>query len=186
MTFLSLTPLVLHLIGDGQSVLRLRDLKRLHPERYKHVVIGNGHFHSGAHSQFADITLWWWCLLCTCMVTIGKVTVNEDGTFTGTVKPHIKSLESNSPKHTQQALLAVTVAIIVYFTTVVTEPPPELFLSNPTAYLARIQNANGVVLAEFLRHCGVPTLLWQRGMRGREGQTLDDLHCLALHKFRCT
>ena len=28
-------------------------------------------------------------------------------------------------------------------------------------------------------------LMWQRGTRGREGTTLDDLHCLALHKFRC-
>jgi hypothetical protein len=51
--------------------------------------------------------------------------------------------------------------------------------------LARIENATGVVLAEFLRHVGLPTLFWQRGTRGREGDTLDDLHCLALHKFRC-
>jgi len=184
-SYLCLTPLVLHLIGDGQSVLRLRDLKRLHPERYKHVVIGNGHFHSGAHSSFADVTLWWWALLCTCMVTIGKVTVNADGSLTGTVRPQIKSLESNATAHTQEALLAVTVAIIVYFTTKVTQPPPELFLSDPIVYLSRIQNASGIVLAQFLRHSGVPTLMWQRGTRGREGKTLDDLHCLALHKFRC-
>ena len=59
-SFIGCTPLVLHLIGDGQSVLRLRDLKRLHPDRYKHVLIGNGHFHSGAHSSFADVTLWWY------------------------------------------------------------------------------------------------------------------------------
>ena len=96
-SFIGCTPLMLHLIGDGQSVLRLRDLKRMHPDRYKHVLIGNGHFHSGAHSQFADVTLWWWCLLCTCMVAIGKVQVNSDGSFTGTVRPEIKSLEANTP-----------------------------------------------------------------------------------------
>ena len=79
----------------------------------------------------------------------------------------------------------MTVAIIVFFTTCVTSPPPALFFSNPIAYLARIENASGVVLAEFLRHSGLPTLFWQRGTRGREGGTLDDLHCLALHKFRC-
>ena len=158
-TFLKVTPIILHLIGDGQSVLRLRDLKRLHPHRYKHVVIGNGHFHSNAHSMFADVTLWWWCLLCTCMVTIGKVTVEEDGSLKGTVRPKIKSLESNSTEHVQQALLSVTVAIVVFFTTKVTQPPPELFLSNPTAYFERIQNASGIVLVEYLRHCGFPTLM---------------------------
>ena len=100
-SFICCTPLILHLIGDGQSVLRLRDLKRLHPTRYKHVLIGNGHFHSGAHSVFSDITLWWWCLLCTCMVTIGKVQCAADGTFTGTVRPDIKSLEGNAVTHTE-------------------------------------------------------------------------------------
>jgi hypothetical protein len=30
-TFIGCCPLILHLIGDGQSILRLRDLKRLHP-----------------------------------------------------------------------------------------------------------------------------------------------------------
>lgn len=183
--FICYTPLVLHLIGDGQSVLRLRDLKRLHPERYKHVLIGNGPFHSGAHSSFADVTLWWWALLCTCMLTIGKVVREPDGTFKGTVRPSIKSLEHNSTEHVQQALLAVTVAIVVFFTTKVTSPPPQLFLSDPVVYLSQIENASGIVLAEFLRHCGLPTLMWQRGTRGREGTTLDDLHCLALHKFRC-
>jgi hypothetical protein len=78
----------------------------------------------------------------------------------------------------------VTVAIVVFFTTKVTSPPPELFLANPIAYMARIQNATGVVMAEFLRHSGAPTLFWQRSTRAREGQTLDDLHCLAVHKFR--
>lgn len=166
-------------------MLRLRDLKRLHPERYKHVVIGNGPFHSGSHSVFADVTLWWWALLCTCMLTAGKVTRETDGSFKGTVRPEIKSLDCNATEHTQQALLAVTVAIVVYFTTKVTSPPPELFLSDPIVYLSRIESATGIVLAEFLRHSGVPTLIWQRSTRGREGDTLDDLHCLALHKFRC-
>ena len=35
-------PLVLKLLGDGQSVLRLRDLKRLFPHMYKHVLVTNG------------------------------------------------------------------------------------------------------------------------------------------------
>jgi len=178
------TPLVLHLIGDGQSVLRLRDLKRLHPQRYKHVLIGNGHLHSGAHSVFADITLWWWCILCTCMLAINKAQRDGAG-FKGTVLPDIHSLEGNAVLHTQEGILAVTVAIIVYFTTCVKSPTPELFLSDPIVYMSQVQNATGIVLVEFLRHVGFPTLMWQRATRGREGVTLDDLHCLALHKHRC-
>ena len=109
---------------------------------------------------------------------------DADGSFKGTVRPAIKSLDCNATKHTQEGLLAVTVAILLFFTTKVTSPPPELFLSDPIVYLSRIENATGVVLAEFLRHSGLPTLFWQRGTRGREGTTLDDLHCLAIHKFR--
>jgi hypothetical protein len=177
--------MILHLIGDGQSCLRLRDLKRKHPTLYKHVVVGNGHLHSGAHSTFADLFLWWCCLLCMCMETIGKVKRAADGSLSGTVLPTIKSLEHNSVKHALQGLLPVAVAIIVFFTTKVTSPPPELFLSDPVTYISLIENAGGVVLAQFLRHSGLPTMFWQRGTRGMEGQTLDDLHCLALHKFRC-
>ena len=119
------------------------------------------------------------------MVTIGKVKVEADGSFTGTVQPRIRSLQSNATEHVREALLAVTVAIIVFFTTKVKQPPPQLFLDDPVAYFARIQNASGIILAEFMRHSGAPTLIWQRATRGREGRTLDDLHCLALHKFRC-
>ena len=97
----------------------------------------------------------------------------------------IKSLDCNATKHTQEALTAVTVAIFVFFTTKVTSPPPELFLSDPIVYFSRIENASGIVLAEFLRHSGLPHLFWQPGTSGREGTTMDDLHCLALHKFRC-
>ena len=59
------------------------------------MLIGNGHLHSGAHSMFADIFLWWPALLCTCMITIGKVERLSDGTLSGTVLPTIKSLERN-------------------------------------------------------------------------------------------
>ena len=183
--YIGLIPLILHLIGDGQSCLRLRDLKRKFPDLYKHVLIGNGHMHSGAHSSFADVFLWWWALLCMCMETIGKAERLADGTLRGTVLPTVKSLERNSVEHTLQGLLPVTIAIIVFFSTHVTSPPPALFLADPVMYFSLIENAGGIVLAQFLRHSGLPTLFWQRGTRAMEGGTLDDLHCLALHKFRC-
>ena len=186
--YLGGTPLVLHLIGDGQSVLRLRDLKRKYPTQYKHVVVGNGHFHSGSHSQFADCFLWWEAVVCSCMVVIGKVEVLADGTFRGTVRPDIKNLESNSAEHTQQGILPMAVAIVLYFLTRVRSPSPALFLADPVLYVARIQAAGGIVLAQFLRHSGLPTVFWQRGTRAMDSEgdpVMDNLHCLALHKFRC-
>ena len=156
--WIGLIPLILHLIGDGQSVLRLRDLKRKFPSQYKHVVVGNGHMHSGAHSSFADVFLWWCALLCMCMQTIGKVERAADGSLRGTVLPTIKSLEHNSAEHVLQGLLPVAVAIIVFFTTKVTSPPPALFLADPVLYMSLIENAGGIILAQFLRHSGLPTL----------------------------
>ena len=51
--FLQCVPLVLIVLGDGQTVLRLRDLKRKHPAMYKHVLVCNDSFHSHAHFMFA-------------------------------------------------------------------------------------------------------------------------------------
>lgn len=51
--------LALVLLGDGQSVLRMRDLKRKYPAQYKHVLVLNGGFHSFAHFMFATQYLWW-------------------------------------------------------------------------------------------------------------------------------
>ena len=38
-------------------------------------------------------------------------------------------------EHIQQGLLPVTVAILVFFATRVTSPPPALFFANPVGYL---------------------------------------------------
>ena len=165
-------PVVLQVIGDGQSVLRMRDLKRLYPDTYQHVLVSNGHFHSSAHFQFAVCTMWWLPLLCFCCSLLGKTMVGPD----------IKNLVNNTFKHTYDALMVVTIAIFVYFIEHVTEPPPELFFSNPVLYISLISaNVSGTVLAEFLRHGGIPTMFWKRSARAQDGATVDDLHCLAFH-----
>ena len=178
--FLEVQPLVLHLIGDGQTCIRLRDLKRKYPHLYQHVLIGNGHFHSGAHALFADVFLWWSALLCTCMKCIGKWRLVA-GEWKGTVHPNYKNLEHNAHDHVQQGILPVVIAIVVYLTTVVVSPPPQLFLANPVLYFSQVRSAGGIVLCQFLRHAGLPAF-WR--YTSEDGDTLDDLHCLSLHKFR--
>ena len=46
--FCGAKPAVLGVLGDGQTVLRMRDSKRKHPSVYKHVLVMNGGFHSHA------------------------------------------------------------------------------------------------------------------------------------------
>lgn len=67
--WLGFVPLVLILLGDGQTVLRLRDLKRKHPGTYKHVLVCNDGFHSSAHFMFSVLRLWWECFLARCPPT---------------------------------------------------------------------------------------------------------------------
>jgi hypothetical protein len=98
--------LVLHVIGDGQSVLRMRDLKRKFPEYYFNVLVSNGHFHSSAHFQFATCRMWWLALMCQCCTLLGKDKVGPD----------IKDLESNSYQHTKEVCCLLCT------------PPPPLFL----------------------------------------------------------
>ena len=64
--WLGFVPLVLVLLGDGQTVLRLRDLKRKHPATYKHVLVCNDGFHSHGHFMFTVFILWWNCFLKRC------------------------------------------------------------------------------------------------------------------------
>jgi hypothetical protein len=175
--YCGLIPLILHIIGDGQTCMRLRELKRDNPVLYKHVLIGNGHLHSGAHSQFADVFLWWDALLCCCMICIGKWRF-VGGEWRGTVHPNIKDLSHNSCEHTQQGLLPVAVAIVVYLTTVVENPPRALFVANPVLYISLVRSVGGIVLCQFLRHVGMPTIFWQRSTRAEDGKTMDDLHCV--------
>ena len=172
--FINGIPLVLHIVGDGQTCLRMRDLKRHYPKYYKHVLIGNGHFHSSAHFQFMCCTVWWLCLLSSLAAHLGKDLVGPD----------IKDLTHNTHMHTLQFLSTVTVSILVYLQRHVTSPPPDLFLQNPVLYISMVENAGGVVLLEFLRHAGLPTIFWQRAARAWDSALMDDLHCLALHLFR--
>jgi hypothetical protein len=180
-------PSVLLLCGDGQSVLRLRDLKRLHPDLYRHVLVGNGPFHSSAHFQFACCFLWDKALLHTCFVATNKRrwdSVNDrwEGTIPSAI---VKNLEHNSTDHTLQANLAVVVAIYYFLICHVKHPPPQLLMDDPALYAAMVQNAGVRVLVQYLRHAGLPMLWWQRCTRSQDGLRLDSLHALAIHVYRC-
>ena len=109
--------------------------------------------------------------MCRLAVLLGKEKVGPD----------IKNLEHNTWEHCLQFLLPVDIAILVYLSLHVTEPPPRLLFDDPAAYFSLVENAGAIVMLEFLRHAGLPAMWWHRSARAEDGDTLDDLHALAFH-----
>jgi hypothetical protein len=79
----------------------------------------------------------------------------------------------------------VTCGIYCFLVTDVTDPPPELFLRNPTAYRRQVRSASATVLLFFLQHVGIPTLQWQKAAREGNGATNEVLHAHMFHACRC-
>ena len=116
------TPLVLRMTGDGQSIITLSWLKRRWPDMYKHVLITNGHWHSHGHFMLQGVKLFWPCIYGTCATHLHLLK---------NVNPTINNLEKNAYMHYTNFIFSVHVASVVFIMNHVTEPPPELFLSNP-------------------------------------------------------
>ena len=153
---------------------RRGDAKRRFPQFNRKVLVGVGPFHQAAHFMFCAICGFWWCLVCCCCLHLGVTKVG----------PQMKDLEKNNYEHAFTIIRVITVAIYATILNDVTDPPPRLFLTNPDAYLARVNCAGGVVLLQFLRHVGVPALQWQRAARAGEGSKLVKLMAIALQAFR--
>ena len=168
-------PTVMVLFGDGQTALRGRDTKRKFPQFHRKVLLGVGPFHQMAHFLFCAICGYWWCLVCCCCLHLGITKVG----------PNMKDLEHSNYEHAFTIIRVITVAIYATIVQDVTDPPPQLFLTNPDAYLARVNSGGAVVLLQFLRHVGIPSLQWQRAARSGEGHKLVKLMAIALHSFRC-
>lgn len=193
-TYLMGCTMVLIILGDGQTVLRLRDLKRCFPALYKNVLVVNGAFHSHAHFLMAVHFLWWECFLGVLAELLGK----------DHVAPDIKNLERNSWQHMLQFILPVVAAIFEFLTEHVTEPPPQVLMApharthaptnpaplrvlpqllfdDPELYVSMVENASAVTMIRFLLDAGLPLMWWHRAGRSEDAEMLDDLHAIAFH-----
>ena len=170
-------------IGDGQSVLRCRDRKKLYPSANRNNVIGVGAFHTLAHFLFVMIGGYWWCLLFDCHAKLGleKLTAEKSR---GVVSSKMKDLDGGNFEHAFTFVRVVTIAIYAFILQDVVSPPPELFLRNPDAYLRRCNAAGAEVLLRFLRNAGVPALQYQRAARTGRGETLLSLFAHTFHQMR--
>ena len=167
--------IVLVILGDGQTVLRLRDTKKKYRAAYKHVLIANGHFHSFAHFMFAGHEMFFDVLTKWAAQQLRKVRMQVRV---------LANLENNNYYHALEFHLSLPSAIYVYLVNHVISPPPHLFLTSPEAYLRQLRHTGGTVLVQYLLCVGAPTLRWQYAGRAGEGGELDKLHALAVHLFR--
>ena len=127
------TPLILRMTGDGQSIITLSWLKRRWPDMYKHVLITNGQWHSHGHFMLQAVKLFWSCFYCTCAkhLHIWMPAAERSSKSMPRIDPTINNLEKNAYLHYTSFIFSVHVASVVFIVNHVTEPPPELFLSNP-------------------------------------------------------
>ena len=93
-------------------------------------------------------------------------------------------LEHNAYAHHQAAHHATTLAVIAFLVQDVREPPPALLFRDIDAYIARLESAGGIVMAQYLKHAGIPTLQWQRAARTGDGHKLKILFAYSFHIFR--
>ena len=70
----------------------------------------------------------------------------------------MKNLERNTWAHSLQFIYPIVVAIFVFLTRYVTQPPPDLLFRDPGSCVSLVQNASGIVMLQFPRHAGLPTM----------------------------
>jgi hypothetical protein len=168
--------------GDGQSIIRAKDVKRRWPHQYASWLVVPGGFHEHAHSMFAFTELF---NACFVRYMLDELDISR-------VMPITHNLEHNAYAYHQNAHHVITIACVSYLLQDVTHPPPALFLRNPDLCLQQVQHAGGIVLLRYLRHAGFPTLQWQRAARDGNGAKLKLLFaysfhcCRAVHKPVCT
>ena len=161
--------------GDGQWVLLGSYLKRRFPEKFRNILLDSGDFHALAHLMFALIELFWKC----CAGCFAAVLELEN------VFERMPDLENNNYSHALVFLQSCALAIVLYFTTVVQSPSPNLFYARPLAYLQQLNHSGGRLLFIFYFYVCAPVLAYQRAVRSRNGDLLPKLHAFAMHVHRC-
>ena len=168
------TVLIFILFGDGQTVLRGRDVKRKFPTQHRWLLLGCGHFHQKAHHMFAILEMFWYALLCTCVEELGRRKIRRV----------TKNMDHDSYKHVLSLLQVVTVGAVSFILNDVKDPPPELFLRDLDAYAANVNSGGGTVLLMFLKYGGYVIAAWQWVGRSGGGLSVRKLVATAFHYFR--
>lgn len=163
--------------ADGQTVILAKNGKRRWPCAYASWLIGVGGFHEHAHSMFAFTETF-----DACFFRFGLNVLQIER-----VMPVTNNLEHNAYGHHQCAHHVTTIASVAFLVQDVRQPPPELLLRHGLdVYLSHIHCAGGIVMVEYLRGAGFPTLQWQRAARDTKGGKLRQLFAYSFHVYRST
>ena len=162
-------------VGDGQSCIGMKNLKKAFPNLYARWLILVGGFHEHAHFMFAITEGFWKCFLCECYVNVLQLE---------NIREVTNNLEHNAYAHHQNGHHVVTIAIVSYLLQDVKSPAPALLLQDLDAYQAQVRTASAVVMCEYLRHGGFPTLQWQRAAREGNGTKVKKLFAHSFHVCR--
>ena len=145
--------------SDGQSMVLQCRLKTRHPDRYRHLLITCGNFHAFGHFMFGGHEAFFDCYTGFFVRVLGKTKVPK----------LIPDFENDAYTHVLAHLVEVTVGTLTYFLHDVTDPPPELFVSDPVLYATMLKAAGGVVAFRYLQYVGIPVLHWLRAGRESNG-----------------
>ena len=151
-------------------------LKKRHPDRYRSVLIAGGNFHAFGHFMFGGHEAFFDCYTGIFARVLHKTKVPK----------LIPDFENDAYTHVLAHHLEVTIGNFTFFLHDVTDPPPQLFVSDPVLYVTMIKSAGGLVAYRYLQYAGVPVLNWLRAGRTSDGGACETLHALAFHMNRST
>jgi hypothetical protein len=127
--------------SDGQSnKLEGHGLNRT-PALARNRVPIDGPMHAYAHALFGTCEMFYSTFTCSCARLLCREKIREMQ----------QDLENNSLKNHQEFMNEIYVGATAYILQNVTNPPPELWISDPDEYIARVQHQGAKVVLEYIR-----------------------------------
>jgi hypothetical protein len=127
--------------SDGQSCKLEGHGMHRNPARAKTRVPVDGPMHAFAHAMFGGNEMFHCTFTCWCAKELGREKIREVQ----------QDLENNALRAHQEFMSEIYVGATAYILQNVTNPPPELWISDPAAYIARVQHQGAKVVLEYIR-----------------------------------
>ena len=162
---------VVRLIGDGQTVLNMKNLKRRRPAMHAGIWIDPADMHAFAHSTYAGHYLFWDAIGQACKKRLQRKRV----------EPHPKDLDDDKFDIHKVFVLVMYISIMVYFHEIL---GLEAMRSAAGLHRRVQHNAGLKVLYYFALLHGGPICLWWRGFRSNDGAIMDGMWQWYYHLHR--
>ena len=154
--------LVRRVIGDGQTVQRLRTLKKANPERYRWLWIDPADMHAYAHAIYSGHIVFWDCLLLHCKEKLGRRHIEQ--------RPY--DLSDDKFEAHKVFNLVVYLAIVVFFSEIFDK---DVLRSSSRTFDACSGHAGLLTLHWFAYLHGQNVCSWWMAQRSNDGGELDKL-----------